>query len=144
MSFTAFSSTGLLTDFSRVVARWKAISAVAVFSVVSAERSYRSALTLSRSTANAASSQAGPPARAISRSAAQATTSSNSAATDPCGLYDSASLAWLPSRPWIAFAGEVVESISNRRVPPHIACCCASGVSNSFTPTDSPSSTSAG
>ena len=44
-----------------------------------------------------ASSQTGPPASAMSLSAAQATQSSSSAGTPPCGLRLSASLAWLLS-----------------------------------------------
>ncbi len=70
--------------------------------------------------------------------------SSNRAGTEPCGLCESASLAWLPSRPWIDLAGELVVSISSRRVPAHMACSWASTVSNSLTDTDVPSSTSAG
>ena len=65
-----------------------------------------SARTASRSRAKPASSRGGPPWRAISASSAAVTQSSSSAGTEPCGLWPSASLVGLSSRPTTPFSGD--------------------------------------
>jgi hypothetical protein len=50
----------------------------------------------------------------------------------------------LVSRPVIALAGEGRVSCSSRRVPRQCATRCSAGVPSTFTPTEDPSSTSAG